>query len=196
MRFDKRQGPSLAQGTLLHFLHLAEREGQRYGLTYAEAQDCAMDLVVRLVLCENHVSPEASDFAPSEAWFARCARNAAINAYHKRQRRREVFMQFAPSESNSDPVATALEQCGREHLEKLLLHLDEEPRLIFIRCHLVGDSIGEIAHSLGKTPNAVRLILTRCRRRLRALLASSEVVSNSSLVPLKNKYKKMYVDPT
>jgi RNA polymerase sigma factor (sigma-70 family) len=204
MRLDERQSESLAPNGLLHFIHLAEREGQRHGLTLEEAQDCAMDLVVRLVLWKSqNVAPEGEDgedvlsasdevpSTPTEAWFARCARNAAIDAYRKRQRRRETFVTLPPAGSDGDPIHVVLERCAEEHIEQLLLHLEEEPRAVFARCYLVGDSISEVAASLGKTPNAIRLILTRCRRRLRALLTPpSEPVSGSAVSLPKNNFKK------
>jgi DNA-directed RNA polymerase specialized sigma24 family protein len=76
--------------------------------------------------------------------------------------------------SSADPVEIVLERCAERHIEGLLLHLDEEPRLVFTRCYLVGDSIAEVATDLGKTSNAIRLILSRCRSRLRVLLTSSQ----------------------
>jgi RNA polymerase sigma factor (sigma-70 family) len=187
-----------------YWIHLAEREGQRYGLTLEDAQDCAMDLIVRLVLWKSqnvmsegeesdHVPFASSEVTsiPSEAWFAHCAKNAALGVHRKQRRREEIFMMLPPSSISTDPVEIVLERCAERHIEELLLHLDEEPRLVFTRCYLIGDSISEVATSLGKTPNAIRLVLTRCRRRLRALLTpQDEATCKGDVAPRKNNLKK------
>jgi RNA polymerase sigma factor (sigma-70 family) len=156
-------------------VHIAEKEGRGRGLTVEEAQDCAMDFILRYLLAEKPNEAELS--RKPEPWLIRCTRNAAINAYHKRERRHEARIESEDIQitvvlqtNASDPVFALLQQCEQEEIASLLENLEEGPRNVFTRCCLEGDSISEVATALGKTPNAIRLTLTRCRRRLAVLV--------------------------
>jgi RNA polymerase sigma factor (sigma-70 family) len=147
-----------------NWVSIAERAGRKVGLTVEEAQDCAMELITRLITQKYLV--------PSYRWLYRCARNAAINYRVQRERQSKILATPAmlPESRLSTPLDTLIEQ---ERVEYLLSKLDQEPRRIFCCC-LEGYSVAEIAELVGKTPNAVRLVLTRCRRKLRKVLAAEK----------------------
>jgi RNA polymerase sigma factor (sigma-70 family) len=162
-------------------VHIAEKEGRGRGLTVEEAQDCAMDFILRYLLAVSDTEPNEAELSRKpEPWLIRCTRNAAINAYHKRERRHEARIESEDIQitvvlqtNASDPVFALLQQCEQEEIASLLENLEEGPRNVFMRCCLEGDSISEVATALGKTPNAIRLTLTRCRRRLAVLVRRS-----------------------
>jgi RNA polymerase sigma factor (sigma-70 family) len=169
-------------------VHIAEKEGRGRGLTVEEAQDCAMDFILRYLLAVSDADPNEAELSRRESglirkpepWLIRCTRNAAINAYHKRERRHEARVQTEDIQltvvihtNASDPVFALLQQCEQEEIASLLENLEEGPRNVFMRCCLEGDSISEVATALGKTPNAIRLTLTRCRRRLAVIVGRS-----------------------
>jgi RNA polymerase sigma factor (sigma-70 family) len=187
-------------------IHIAEREGKGRGLTAEEAQDCAMDFILRYLLAAPD-SPKGDPGSPKgdsglkkdevelihkpEPWLIRCTRNAAINAYHKRERRQEtpveqedIALSVVVHTNASDPVFALLQQCEQDEIATLLDNLEDGPRQVFMRCCLEGDSISEVATALGKTPNAIRLTLTRCRRRLAVLVGRSIKNTTKSLVSL------------
>jgi RNA polymerase sigma factor (sigma-70 family) len=159
-------------------VHIAEKEGRGRGLTVEEAQDCAMDFILRYLLAVSDTEPNEAELSRKpEPWLIRCTRNAAINAYHKRERRHEARVEQEDIQitvvlqtNASDPVFALLQQCEQEEIASLLENLEEGPRNVFMRCCLEGDSISDVATALGKTPNAIRLTLTRCRRRLVVLV--------------------------
>jgi DNA-directed RNA polymerase specialized sigma24 family protein len=65
------------------------------------------------------------------------------------------------------PLGTALSSEFVRVLERVLATVPPEGREAFWQLY-AGENVENIAQAQGKTPNAVRLALTRLRRRLRA----------------------------
>jgi RNA polymerase sigma factor (sigma-70 family) len=159
---------------LRRLLQAGEREACRVGLTIEEAQDTVMELLLQVLSRENVMA----DVVYLESWFRRAARNAAINHYHRRERRREVCLDLALAheEAAEDPANQVLRLAWWNRFDQCLKSLPTDWHTVFCRCCLEGETVSDVADSLGKTPGAVSLILHKTRRRL-CLLLEQEAAS-------------------
>lgn len=155
-------------------------------------QDCAVDVdgalrrnaarVYRLVYARAHRKEDAEDLfqevfvryarsAPAfdsaeheKAWFLRVSINCINSFYKKAEHRRAVSVEQVP-EGEAAP---------QDDFELLLMALPEEYR---VEVHLFyGErmSVREIAKTVGRSENAVRVRLTRARKMLRESLTGEE----------------------
>ena len=110
-------------------------------------------------------SAPAFDSAEHEkAWFLRVSINCINSFYKKAEHRRAVSVEQVP-EGESAP---------QDDFELLLMALPEEYR---VEVHLFyGErmSVREIAKTVGRSENAVRVRLTRARKMLRESLTGEE----------------------
>jgi RNA polymerase sigma factor (sigma-70 family) len=148
---------------LLQVIEIGEREGRRVGLTVEEAEDSAMEFLL-------HALSQKEFPWESLPYVRRSARNAAINQYRKRERRGEFHLDFAEAATTEDVATIVLRVSWWERVHHCLSHLSNELRLVFCRCCLEGESVSAVAASLGKTPNAVSMLLRKSRRQVRQFL--------------------------
>ena len=116
------------------------------------------------------------------AWLCRVVRNGAVSALRKRGALRRgggaclPLDELAESLAAPGSVSDALEARElAEGIRRFLETLPRENRVIFLRRYWFEDSIREISERCGLSEGAVRLRLTRLRRKLRDWLNSQEV---------------------
>ncbi len=155
---------------------LARRGGRRAGLNAEDAEDCAAQFVERMLTA----SPPTSN---AGAWLRRCARNHVVDCIRARGRRlsHECDWPETISESGQSmpcdypgetPGADA-DLLRNEFWSRLMAALAEiapTPQQIFLRHHLNGETIQNLAIAFDRTPHAVDQDLLRARQRLRAVL--------------------------
>lgn len=153
--------------------HVAYQQARRIGMKLEDAQDCAMDFVVRLLKPENPT-------APSVAWLHRCAYNHACSF------RRTIVRRQKHESSSSEPYHEEVAQAFGgyrpgpktlmmrkelwKQITKALEQLTANQRELFVRYHLRSETIRELALRFNRSPHAVEESLSNTRKRLVALL--------------------------
>ena len=154
---------------------LAPRYGQRAGLTAEDTEDCAAQFAERMLTA----SPPDSHV---EAWLRRCARNHVVDCV-RALRRRQAHVCPWPQARDGDDSAE-LDCAGNEpgtdaglmqdecwwHLMRALAKLEPIPQQIFLRHHLNGEPVQDLAVAFDRIPHAVEQTLLRARKHLRAAL--------------------------
>jgi len=155
---------------------LARRGGRRAGLNAEDAEDCAAQFVERMLTA----SPPTSN---AGAWLRRCARNHVVDCIRARGRRlaheccwpetvsdsgQSVALDYPDEAPGAD--ADLLRDEFWRCLMAALAQLDPVPQQIFLRHHLNGDSVDDLAAAFDRTPHAIHQTLLRARKRLRTVL--------------------------
>lgn len=140
----------------------------------AEAEDVMQDAYVRAY--QNLASFEGR--AKFVTWLTRIAVHEALSRSRRRLRFQSLdpsdeangeIMQFAPPSMRS-PEEQAYDRELAAVLEKAVLSLPEEHRLVFVLRDVQGMSTEETAHCLNLTEENVKVRLHRARGRLRRRL--------------------------
>lgn len=167
-RSDEALMAAYAQGDAAAFDHLFaryERRAYAFFLQRVQSPDRASDLFQELFL-RIHRSRET--FRPEGrfgAWFYQIAHNVLVDDFRRRGPTLEGLGEDLASGDARSPEADA-EQA--EALGALLGALTDEEQAILVAAKGAGVDLGTIARSLGRTTVAVRQILSRARRRIRA----------------------------
>ena len=108
-----------------------------------------------------------SNVENSGALFFRIARNLVADFYRKYHPTEEIdaASEVASRESVQETVATKI---ASDDLIDQLRGLKEEYRDVLVMRYLSEMNVGEIASAIEKTPNAVRVLLHRATKMLRA----------------------------
>lgn len=142
-----------------------ERRAYAFFLQRIHSPDRASDLFQELFL-RIHRSRETfraeGRFAP---WFYRVARHVLVDDFRRRGPPLEGLGEDLASGEALSPEGAA-EQA--EALAALLTELTDEEQAILIAAKGAGVDLSTIARSLGRTTVAVRQIVSRARRRIRA----------------------------
>jgi RNA polymerase sigma-70 factor, ECF subfamily len=158
---DAVMGATLTTGGDLE--HLYRAHGDRLWrslLAFAGDPDVASDAVAEAFAQALRRGAEIRD---AERWIWRSAFKIAAGELKERRR-------FAPP---STDARYELEEPARE-LVSALRQLSEKQRLSVVLHHAAGYPVREVAEILESTPAAVRVHLSRGRRRLRELLKEEE----------------------
>lgn len=169
-------------------LAITRRAALRSGLGSEDAEDCALAFVGRVLLDDSEAalrppgsSPKASGFCP--AWVWRCAVNHARDV-RRRQRRMAEAERPWPEIENPDggvapwdppadtpgPEALLLRRRASEAVRRAIGRLSSDSGAAFLRHHVGGECVRDVASAAGRTPHAVEQSLLRSRVRLRDLL--------------------------
>ncbi len=161
---------------------VARQQALRHRISRDDADDCAMEFVLHLLADQRSVF--------TAVWLHCCAANHAKN-YRRDQVRRQAkhlpwpdlvwsgeinepgtHGEFTASEPS--PEECLLRSELRSRLRTLLLSLQPVSRQLFLRHHLGGESYPDLANAIGKTPDAVRMIVSRAEACLLRLLSRQE----------------------
>jgi len=107
-----------------------------------------------------------SSFAP---WLFRIARNAVIDHY-RRRRKLSAFDEVELPSKDGDPALDVLNAERRAELRVLVEHLSEDQRDVVLMRYSADLSFPEIAITLNKNEPAVRMLLHRGLRKLKAVM--------------------------
>lgn len=163
--------------------HLREayRYARRFGLGADDSEDCAMSFLA-------YKLSHRKSFAQDSALRKRCAHDFACNmsrSHTTHAKHEEPISNFLVDEDKIgawEPVdcqpSPAQEMARRAFWDLLLSYFDKlqpVPRDVMRRHHMDGETIGDVASALGKTPPAVGQILYRAHQRLLILLTRDGV---------------------
>jgi RNA polymerase sigma factor (sigma-70 family) len=157
-------------------------QASRVGLQHDDAQDCAMDFVIKAL------GREFAEIALTSktAWLHRCAYNHALNYSRTISRRRqreqswtERYGEDAEREANARPAAVpgprtlTLRKELWHQVAAAVQRLTPMQQELFVRHHFRHQTARELAAMFDRTPHAMEESLSNIRRRLAALLRSS-----------------------
>lgn len=155
---------------------------RKLGLNDADAQDCAMELALRLfVRLAVLVVLLSSLAAPAQrAYLRKAASNHALNFQRGlRRRHHREGMGFCALDENRCALASpALPEDAlllkerQETVRQALAALEPAARELLCRHYIAGQPLAVIAADVSRTPSAVRQALYRARNQLRLSLAS------------------------
>ncbi|MCE9586358.1 sigma-70 family RNA polymerase sigma factor [Candidatus Uhrbacteria bacterium] len=129
----------------------------------AEAEDLAQDVFIKAM---NGLSRYQVRNASYKTYLLRIAHNELLNRY------RRITSEMKNAERMDIPPAGSMIESmeNRDALERAMDILTESDRQILKAFYTEGCSVSEIAIRTGKSENAVKLVLSRSRKRLRGEL--------------------------
>lgn len=135
----------------------------------AEAEDVTGAVFIKALEALPSYQTRRGSFAP---WLFRITRNAVIDQY--RRRRRQVTLQDVDHEpGEDDPMRDVLGKERREELHALVASLTAEQRDVVLMRYAADLTIAEIAEVVEKNEAAVRMLLHRGLRKMKAALGAS-----------------------
>lgn len=137
-----------------------------------DAEECVNEVYLKLW---NSIPPHRPDLLA--AYIGKIVRNVAFNRYKKNraQKRGGSQMMIALEELAEEIGSNNLEEEWDQHMlteviNSFLSELPEHKRKLFVRRYWYGDSVRELAKTVGMTENHVSVILKRLRTKLRNYL--------------------------
>lgn len=132
-----------------------------------DAEDVTALVFMKALEALNTYQPKRNSFAP---WLFRITRNAVID--HYRRRRKQNPLEDADHvTSGADPMLSALGNEQRQELGSLLQHLSPDQRDVVLMRYSADLSFAEIASALQKNEPAIRMLLHRGLRKLKAVMS-------------------------
>ena len=129
----------------------------------AEAEDIAQDVFIKAM---NGLSRYQVRNASYKTYLLRIAHNELLNRY----RRAASELKHVEQMDVSRPGSLIESMENRDALERAMRVLSDTDRQILRNFYTDGHSVSEIAAGIGKSENAVKLVLSRARKRLRGEL--------------------------
>ncbi|HEM3668869.1 RNA polymerase sigma factor [Streptococcus suis] len=134
---------------------------QKSGANYADSQDIAQDILVKILEAEL-VLP----FEKLRAWLYRSAIRAYIDKYRRDKRYHEILQrEFFASEK-----VLVYDQEGYDELYQAVADLPAKYQHVIDLYYFQDMSVKEIAHILGYSQSLVKINLYRGRKQLRKIL--------------------------
>ncbi len=139
--------------------------------------------------CESSTYLEAwNSIPPNEprshlfSYLAKIIQNLSLNVYQSRhtQKRDAVVLELSQELEACVPAARGAEtvvddMAIQQAINRLLERLSEQHRLVFMRRYFYADPISVIAGNTGLSEANVKVILHRCRTRLKELLGQEGI---------------------
>ncbi|HEL2057213.1 TPA: RNA polymerase sigma factor [Streptococcus suis] len=134
---------------------------QKSGANYADSQDIAQDILVKILEAEL-VLP----FEKLRAWLYR----SAVRAYIDKYRRDKRYYEILQKEFFRREDLLVYDQEGYEELYQAVADLPEKYRQVIDLYYFQDMSVKEMAHILGTGQSWVKITLYRGRKQLRKIL--------------------------
>jgi len=133
-----------------------------------EAEDVVQETMIKLWEDRNRLA-EVNNL---DAWCTRLVRNLGIDRLRSKQRRRNQPLEAAPQVADRapDPIKSLQAADLKSHIDRLMMKLPEQRRLVLHLREVEGLSYREIADQLGISLDQVRTDIHRARQFLRAAL--------------------------
>lgn len=132
----------------------------------SDAEDLTAVIFIKALEALGAFKPRHNGFAP---WLFRIARNAVVDHY-RRGRKHTQLEGIEQQASGADPVGHVLHNERSAELVVLMEHLSRDQRDVVLMRYVADLSFTEIAVALGKKEPAVRMLLHRGLRRLKAVM--------------------------
>ena len=101
-----------------------------------------------------------------QTWICKIAINECYSWLRKRRTRNQYETEWPEHETAGIEAGTDRTVAQRDFLNKLLLRIPEEDRLLMILKEVEGHSINELAEMTGLTPTAIKVRMFRARQKL------------------------------
>lgn len=131
-----------------------------------DAEDVTAVVFMKALEALPSYQSRRNGFAP---WIFRIARNAVVDHY-RRRRKQSSFDELDGEAREGDPIVNALGNERREELRMLVRHLSAEQRDVILMRYAADLSFGEIAATLKKKEPAIRMLLHRGLKKLKAVM--------------------------
>lgn len=135
------------------------------GLSHADAEDLAQETLLVTYRNLDGIEPGSLN-----AWVCTVARNKHLDLVRRRARLEVVASVPDSFDPDDDPLASALATASSAEIQRLLRHLSPSDRRLMELRYLEDRSIEEVADTLGRSANTVKVGLFRARKRLRSYL--------------------------
>jgi RNA polymerase sigma-70 factor, ECF subfamily len=159
----------------------------RYLARLIADREVAAELTQDTFLRAYQALPRLDDDSDLTGWIFRIATNLA-RQHHRRHR----LIRWLPLEASATPVSHLEEDVARQDLvRRALCHLSLEQRACLLLYAWTGCTCAEIARILGKSTDAVRMLLVRARRSFRMAYAAASAASTD---PYLDRYESDETD--
>lgn len=132
----------------------------------ADAEDISAVVFMKALEALPTFRSRQNGFAP---WVFRIARNAVVD-YYRRRRKQSPLDDIEHHSSDSDPIGHVLTNERRAELHLLVQHLSSDQRDVVLMRYAADLSFAEIASAMGKNEPAIRMLLHRGLRKLKAVV--------------------------
>ena len=141
-----------------------------------DADECANDLLLAIW---NAIPPNSPEYLPS--YLCRVARNIAINRYKRNRRlKRDVGVTVLIDEleectpllidSSDELERLADSEVIKRSIDRLMLVLDVESRVLFVRRYVFGETLKELAVRFKLRESYISVKMHRAKEKLRKIL--------------------------
>lgn len=136
-----------------------------------DAEECVSDTYFAIW---NAIPPKRPD--PFAGFVFKTGRNLALKRLrHNTASKRNSHYDLSLDELSGCIAGGSLDDALSaralgEAIDRFLTALPQDSRIMFLRRYWFGDTVGQIAATLGYSENAVSVRLNRCRSKLRAYL--------------------------
>jgi RNA polymerase sigma-70 factor (ECF subfamily) len=148
-----------------YYLRIYRYIFHRVGNT-TDAEDVTAQVFMKALEALPSYRTNRNGFGP---WIFRIARNAVVDHY-RRQRKQQSLDWFEHESGNVDPVADVLGNEQRQELHALMEHLSPDQRDVVLMRYAGDMSYADIAATLKKNEAAIRMLLHRGLRKLKAVM--------------------------
>jgi RNA polymerase sigma-70 factor (ECF subfamily) len=148
----------------------------RFAQSRADLDDLVQETFLRMV----RGLPGWKAKQPFAHWLLRIATNTGRDYFRRRVVRRRVMVETPPDDDTDQyhepfhPHADPAARAAANEVKTVLARLAPDDRTLLTLHHLEGWGLAQIAGQFGWTVTATKLRAWRARRRLRALLESSD----------------------
>jgi RNA polymerase sigma-70 factor (ECF subfamily) len=132
----------------------------------SDAEDLTALIFMKALEALPSYRTRQNGFAP---WLFRIARNSVVD-YYRRRRKQNPLDSLEHHAGDADPVGHVLSKERRAELRDLVTHLSADQRDVVLMRYASDLSFPEIALTLGKKEPAVRMLLHRGLRKLKAVM--------------------------
>ncbi|HLJ67626.1 MAG TPA: sigma-70 family RNA polymerase sigma factor [Chloroflexota bacterium] len=132
----------------------------------ADAEDLTALVFMKALEAIPAYQPRQGGFAP---WIFRIARNGVVD-YYRRYRHVSTLDDVNHEATDGDPVSRTLGLERRAELRAMVERLSDEQREVVLLRYAADLSFGEIAAAMRKNEPAVRMLLHRGLRKLKAVM--------------------------
>ena len=132
----------------------------------ADAEDLTAVVFMKALEALHSYRCTSSGFAP---WIFRITHNAVVDHY-RRSRKHQTLDDIPHEAPTGDPVSDLLRTERRDELQSLLKHLSSDQRDVVLMRYAADLSFPEIAATMNKNEAAVRMLLHRGLRKMKAVM--------------------------
>ena len=132
----------------------------------ADAEDLTAVVFMKALEALHSYRCSSSGFAP---WIFRITHNVVVDHY-RRSRKHQTLDDIPHEAPTGDPVSDLLRTERRDELQSLLKHLSSDQRDVVLMRYAADLSFPEIAATMNKNEAAVRVLLHRGLRKMKAVM--------------------------